>query len=174
MDRKKKYRYYLDEDNDRLFKAKIRYIVYGSIILALAVLLFVLEYFQGFEITLILDYFVSISMFVDMGIGILYIIKGILLKDGSRSGFLLNMTNSKIEDGNIKTSIGLIRILSIIPVVFNISIVVFYISTLYYRYDLMCFLMVFSSVVGILLELATIMAMISLDGENQIFNRIDE
>lgn len=177
--KKNKYHYYLEEDDNRLFKAKIRYIIYGSIILVLAILLFILEFIEGFGITQVLDYFISIAMFVDMGIGIIYIIKGVLLKDGIRLGFLLNMTNTSIENNNVKTSIGLIRILSIIPVIFNISIIVFYMSTLYYNflneaYQDKLFLMVFSTIIGVTLEVATVMAMISLDGENHIFSRIDE
>lgn len=169
-----RYHYYINDDNDRLFKAKIRYILYGSIILALAIALFVLELFEGFGITQVLDYFISVSMFSDMIIGIIYIVKGILLKNGIRAKFIFNMVDSKIEDNNIKTRAGVIRYLSIIPVVFNISILVFYISTLYYKADSISFYMVFSFVIGVLLNIGCIMAMISLDGENLIFDRIDE
>jgi len=167
------YRYYKNDNNDRLFKAKLRYIIYGSIILALAITLFILEAFYGFGITKVLDYFISISMFVDMGIGIIYIVKGILLKNEIRSRFLFCMTNAKIANNEIKSSIGLIRILSIIPVIFNISIIVFYISTMYYKPDQMSVVLIISFIVGILLEISAIMAMFSLDNELEIYDKLE-
>ena len=168
------YRYYINENNnDRLFKAKLRYIIYGAIILVLAITLFILEAFYGFGITQVLDYFISISMFVDMGIGIIYIIKGILLRDGIRANFFFNMTNAKIVDNKIKSSPSMIRILSIVPVIFNISIIVFYISTMYYKPDQMSIVLIISFVVGILLEIAALMAMFSLDNELEIYDKVE-
>ena len=112
-------------------------------------------------------------MFVDMGIGIIYIIKGITLTNGIRTSFFFNTMNTKIVKGQLKKSIGLIRILSIIPTIFNISIIVFYISTMYYRNDQMSVVLIISFIVALLLEIATIMAMISIDYENEIYDRIE-
>ena len=173
MSNKIRYRYYYNWENNKVEKARIRYIVYGSVILALAVALFILEAFFGFGITRVLDYFVSIAMFVDMGIGIIYIIKGITLTNGIRTSFFFNTMNTKIVEGQLKKSIGLIRILSIIPTIFNISIIVFYISTMYYRNDQMSVVLIISFIVALLLEIATIMAMISIDYENEIYDRIE-
>ncbi len=168
-----KYRFYIDDSTSRLCKAKLRYIIYGSVILALAITLFILEMFFGFGITKILDDFVSIAMFVDMGIGIIYIVKGILLKSGIRSSFIFNMINSKIEDGKVKNSIGLIKVLSFIPTILNIAIIVFYISTLYYKPDQMSVVLIISFIIGLLIEISTIMAVFSLDSEYEIFDRIE-
>ena len=173
MNNKIRYRYYYNWENTRVDKARIRYIVYGSAILALAVALFILEAFFGFGITRVLDYFISVSMFVDMGIGIIYIIKGITLTNGIRCSFFFNTMNTKLINGELKKSVGLIRILSIIPPIFNISIIVFYISTMYYRSDQMSVVLIISLIVAILLEIATIMAMISIDYENEIYDRIE-
>ena len=166
-----KYYYY---SNDNSYKeSKIRYIVYGSVILALALLLFFLELFNGFGITKVLDYFISISMFSDMIIGIIFIVKGALLKDNiNASGF--NMTNAKIENDEIKTSAGVIRYLSIIPMLFNISIIVFYVLTLFYKRKEISFVMIFSFIVGILLNISVIMAFFSLDGENEVYSGVKE
>ena len=112
-------------------------------------------------------------MFSDMIIGIIFIVKGALLKDNiNASGF--NMTNAKIENDEIKTSAGVIRYLSIIPMLFNISIIVFYVLTLFYKRKEISFVMIFSFIVGILLNISVIMAFFSLDGENEVYSGVKE
>ncbi|MBR6071992.1 MAG: hypothetical protein IKP77_04075 [Acholeplasmatales bacterium] len=165
--------YYYSDDNKKLKIAKIRYIVYGSIILGLAILLFFLEFFNGFGITMVLDYFISISMFSDMIIGIIYIVKGFLLKDKIKAKSYFNMVNSNINNDSVTSYGGIIRYLSIIPVLFNISIIVFYLLTIYMRAGEISFVMVFSLIIGFLLFISAFMAMISVDGENQIYDRIE-
>ena len=165
--------YYCSDNSEKLKIAKIRYIVYGSIILGLAILLFILEFFNGFGITVVLDYFISVSMFSDMAIGIIYIFKGIDLKDRIKAKSYYNMVNSKIENDKVITHASLIKYLSIIPVLFNISIIVFYLLTVTMKSYEISFMMIFSLIVGILLSISAFMAMISLDNENQIYDKIE-
>lgn len=168
-----KFKYYYCSDDNKYKKAKIRYFIYGGLILALAITLFILELFNGFEITRTLDYFISVAMFSDMIIGIIYIIKGILLKSRINSK-TFNVTNSKIDNDKIISYAGVIRYLSIIPVLLNISIIIFYVLTIIYKNDKISFVMIFSFVIGILVNIGAIMAFFSIDNENQIYNRIEK
>ena len=165
--------HYLIDDKSKLNKPRLRYIIYGGIILSLAVLLFVLLYTAGFGITLVLDYFVSVSLVSDMILGILYILKGILLKPTIKSESLFNLVNAKIEDNSIKTRMGLIKYLSIIPLFFNISVLVFYILTICYKSNQLSFVMVFSLIISILLFISAIMSFISIDSEKDIYDKVE-
>jgi len=168
------YRYYIDEENKkRLLHAKIRYFIYGGAILAFGILLFILEMLYSFGITVVLDYFISVSMITDMIIGIIFILKGIFLKNGIKANFFFNMSNSYPGEDKPRVKPGLIRYLSLIPVAFNISLIVFYALVVYYNVDSINFVMIFSLSVAILLNILCIMAVISLDGENQIYDRIE-
>lgn len=166
--------YYYSDNNLKLKKARIRYFIYGGLLFLLGTTLFFLEMFNGFGITLVMDYFISISMVSDMILGIIYITKGIFLKDKIKAKSLFNLVNSKIIDNEVKSSMGLIKYLSIIPIIFNVTILVFYINTLVTKSNEISFVMVFSFIIGVLLSICAIVSFISIDGENEIYNKIDE
>ena len=163
--------YYYPEDNNRLKKARIRYIIYGSIILALSVAIFVFVYTITYPTTIVMEYFLSVSLVIDMIIGIIYIIRGALFKNKIKSNFFLNMVYAKRNGEEIKLNSGFIRYLSIAPVIFNITIIINYVSMLYYQ-DFK-FMNLFSLILGVILFIACLMAMISLDSENLIYDKID-
>ena len=163
--------YYYSEDNNRLKKAKIRYIIYGSIILALSVAIFVFVYTITYPTTIVMEYFLSVSLVIDMIIGIIYIIRGALFKNKIKSNFFLNMVYAKRNGEEIKLNSGFIRYLSIATVIFNITIIINYVSMLYYQ-DFK-FMNLFSLILGVILFIACLMAMISLDSENLIYDKID-
>ena len=163
--------YYYSEDNNRLKRARIRYIIYGSIILALSVAIFVFVYTITYPTTIVMEYFLSVSLVIDMIIGIIYIIRGALFKNKIKSNFFLNMVYAKRNGEEIKLNSGFIRYLSIAPVIFNITIIINYVSMLYYQ-DFK-FMNLFSLILGVILFIACLMAMISLDSENLIYDKID-
>ncbi len=173
MEKNKIIFHYRIDDKSKLNKPRLRYIIYGGIILSLAILLFILLYACNLKITLVLDYFVSVSLVSDMILGILYIIKGILLKDNIKSESLFNLVNARIEDGNIKTYMGLIKYLSIIPLFFNVSVLVFYITTLAYNTNDISFVMIFSLVISIILSISAVMSFISIDSEHHIYDKVE-
>jgi len=163
--------YYYSDDNNRLKKAKIRYVIYGSIILALSVAIFVFVYTITYPTTIVMEYFLSVSLVIDMIIGIIYIIRGALFKNKIKSNFFLNMVYAKRNGEEIKLNSGFIRYLSIAPVIFNITIIINYVSMLYYQ-DFK-FMNLFSLILGVILFIACLMAMISLDSENLIYDKLD-
>ena len=163
--------YYYSEDNNRLKRARIRYIIYGSIILALSVAIFVFIYTITYPTTIVMEYFLSVSLVIDMIIGIIYIIRGALFKNKIKSHFFLNMVYAKRNGEEIKLNSGFIRYLSIAPVIFNITIIINYVSMLYYQ-DFK-FMNLFSLILGIILFIACLMAMISLDSENLIYEKVE-
>lgn len=163
--------YYYSDDNNRLKKAKIRYVIYGSIILALSVAIFVFVYTITYPTTIVMEYFLSVSLVIDMIIGIIYIIRGALFKNKIKSNFFLNMVYAKRNGEEIKLNSGFIRYLSIAPVIFNITIIINYVSMLYYQ-DFK-FMNLFSLILGVILFIACLMAMISLDSENLIYDKVD-
>ena len=163
--------YYYSEDNNRLKKARLRYIIYGSIILALSVAIFVFVYTITYPTTIVMEYFLSVSLVIDMIIGIIYIIRGALFKNKIKSNFFLNMVYAKRNGEEIKLNSGFIRYLSIAPVIFNITIIINYVSMLYYQ-DFK-FMNLFSLILGVILFIACLMAMISLDSENLIYDKVD-
>ncbi len=64
---------YYTNPKDTLDKHRKKSLVYGIIILATTLVIFVSEFFYKFGVDYILDYYVSLAMFIDFYVGVVYL-----------------------------------------------------------------------------------------------------
>lgn len=169
--------YYDDIDNTKVKEFKIRYLAYGILILVSSIVLFILEFNNKYGFSKTLDNIVSFSLFLNMALGIVFIIRVFTIKDRIKADTLINISNyvyKEKPDGSliIKPSFSVIRALHIVTIFMNVSIITAY-SRAIGLYDSTMKLVV-SFIFALIVFLLPIISIISLDNEKEIYKKIEE
>lgn len=169
---------YYDELDEKKLKAfKLRYLIYGIIILVVSIITFILECIKTFGMSSMLDKILSLTLFIDMIFGALLVTKSFMIKDRIKADSIFNMKNytyKKDMNGNlyIKRSFSIFRLIELVSIVMNVSLIPFFIIILdKYNFDAYLF---FFFAFSILTIIVPIISLISLDTEDNLYNKLGE